>query len=271
MEGEARPWPGTGGAHRQRFSISGDHLDALASLAARHGLTRELEALGVEVAPLGPETIDDEGLPPHPIATRADDVPWDRKADPAGKMPEGADEERLHQLWLVQWPQLRASLVSAASEEDLLEVLSNGDAAPAACRYQRYGGPVFVDFLLSAEVGSRDSWPRSLAALRTGDLYDLQDGTTMLRVEPEDGAVCVDDGPTLHGSIMSFAFPHLARAWETAVDEAMARDRSAEIPLDVVKSALKQECARYVAYGRAPAAYEKQIRAIQRRVRRSRA
>jgi len=54
-------------------------------------------------------------------------------------------------MYLVRWPDLSAALVSAANEDDLMDILDEV-ADPTGSMWTRYRGPVFLEFHLNAEL-----------------------------------------------------------------------------------------------------------------------
>ncbi len=54
-------------------------------------------------------------------------------------------------LYLVRWPDLTASLISAKSEDDLLSQIDEVES-PRGCTWSRYSGPLWVDFQFPADV-----------------------------------------------------------------------------------------------------------------------
>ncbi len=54
-------------------------------------------------------------------------------------------------MYLVRWPGLVAALVTAADEDDLIDILDE-TANPEGCTWSLYRGPVYVEFSLNAKV-----------------------------------------------------------------------------------------------------------------------
>jgi hypothetical protein len=54
-------------------------------------------------------------------------------------------------LFLVRWPQMEASLISARDERELVDVIDQLDT-PTACTWTEYDGPLWIDVDLNLEV-----------------------------------------------------------------------------------------------------------------------
>lgn len=57
-------------------------------------------------------------------------------------------------LYLVRWPGLRASLITARSEVELIDIIDEV-ASPSECRWWIYRGPVWIDFTMRARYSIR--------------------------------------------------------------------------------------------------------------------
>jgi hypothetical protein len=59
-------------------------------------------------------------------------------------------------LYLVRWPDFRASLLKADDESELVHRLDEVDD-PGGCKWTEYRGPLWVDFHLPGECRTRRS------------------------------------------------------------------------------------------------------------------
>jgi hypothetical protein len=59
-------------------------------------------------------------------------------------------------MYLVRWPGLVAALVTAANEDDLIDILDE-TGNPEGCTWSLYRGPVYIEFSLNAKVEIAES------------------------------------------------------------------------------------------------------------------
>jgi hypothetical protein len=120
-------------------------------------------------------------------------------------------------LYLVRWPDLSCTLVTAR-DEDHLHYLLDEVGNPEGCRWTEYNGPVFVDFHLP--VRTTIDWPEqagrplSPEAVQIGDLDRLAQREGL---QAEVGAG--DTAGEMLETIMQFAFPATAEMYCDAPDE----------------------------------------------------
>lgn len=121
-------------------------------------------------------------------------------------------------LYLVRWPELRASLVSARDESDLLDILDQIDD-PGGCVYNVYRGPIWVDFVLPVKI--RDITPEKPDATDVTDFTvdptaEFEAPMSLEALRPE--VPPCDWGHIMRESVMRGAFPHLYE-WTEANEE----------------------------------------------------
>jgi hypothetical protein len=108
-------------------------------------------------------------------------------------------------LYRVRWPWLKASLVSARDEDDLLDTLDQVDDAEGAT-WSVYRGPLWIDFEIPAEIRIDEKAPRE--PLRSDEIavHDVR------RVELggfEVSSPGCDQTSEMHEKITMRAFPEL--------------------------------------------------------------
>lgn len=111
-------------------------------------------------------------------------------------------------LYLVRWPMLSASLVRAASEEHLLDILDQVDNAEG-CEWSVYKGPVFIDFDLEADIDvqRRPGRPMTDEDVVVNDVAGVRAGLKL------SIAAC-DDGWEMREAIEEFAYPNIRRSMQ---------------------------------------------------------
>src|SRR5262245_51529938 len=138
-------------------------------------------------------------------------------------------------LYIVRWPGLSASLVRAEDEEDLVDILDQVDS-PEGCRWQRYDGPVYIDFDLPVEVDVQ--WPEA-RPLSAQDI-DVRDVSALCdRGEWRVALPDCDATAEMREEILSVAFPHVYKIWkrlEEVLDEAAVRKAIGEEVLAMVNA-----------------------------------
>ena len=117
-------------------------------------------------------------------------------------------------LYLVRWPGLVAALITAADEDDLVDILDE-TANPEGCTWSVYRGPVCIEFTLNApfEILEKDA-PRTRPLqpdqLRIGDVTRICERDPMSAAIPGDS----ETADKMVDSIIRKAFP----AVHTVVD-----------------------------------------------------
>lgn len=134
-------------------------------------------------------------------------------------------------LWLVRWYDLRASLIEARDEADLLRAIDEVDS-PKSCTWEPYRGPVWVDFVFPADF---EIPQRSRNRLGAGDIRPVVSRTTFSGEFRLAAGQC-DTGADMEEEVRKRAFPkiaeHLEKAASAEVDSnlnAMERAVIAEV------------------------------------------
>jgi hypothetical protein len=127
-------------------------------------------------------------------------------------------------LYLVRWPWLKASLVSARDEDELVDTLDQVADSEGAS-WSVYRGPVWVDFELPARfriaVKKRGA-PLSPEEVIVDDVSDVVDGGFRITSPPCDHTAEMDE------RITKKAFPNVYRAfWAGKHDPSDAEARAA--------------------------------------------
>lgn len=135
-------------------------------------------------------------------------------------------------LYLVRWPGLVAALVSAADEDDLVDVLDE-TANPEGCTWSVYRGPVCIEFSLNADVEIEETdkareVPLEPGQVRIGDVSKICERDLMTATIPGDS----DTAYNMIESITRKAFPEL---------NAVVHTRRETLPEDDVRDALRRE------------------------------
>ncbi len=156
-------------------------------------------------------------------------APWLRAEVAPG---EGIAENPHMPMYLVRWPDLSAALVSAANEDDLMDILDEV-ADPTGCMWTRYRGPVFLEFRLNAELnierGDHEAdRPLQRGELQIGDVSALCQRDTLTTTIPE-----ADTAAEMKEAITQFAFPALHAALQAAEEEASEADVRAAVDKDI--------------------------------------
>ena len=112
-------------------------------------------------------------------------------------------------LYLVRWPTLKASLVRARDEDELIYYLDEV-ADPGGCTYKVYKGPVWIDFKLPFTI--RDVTPDKKVPIEPSDFtvdpppgFDPEVPVMSAEISESEAA------GEMRLKILSFAFPSLAR------------------------------------------------------------
>ena len=129
-------------------------------------------------------------------------------------------------LYLVRWPDLSCTLVTALDENHLgflLDEVGN----PEGCRWVEYDGPVFIDFHLPVRITI--DWPEQAGRPLSPEAVHIEDLERLAQREGLQAEVGAGDtaGQMLE-TIMAFAFPATAKVYDEApeevLDESQLRD-----------------------------------------------
>lgn len=124
------------------------------------------------------------------------------------------ERKRDLKIYLVRWPDLRATLVAAKDERGLLAVLGEDDDSGGAT-WSVYEGPLSVDLRLPAVFHVREKDAGASPGhdeIVVDDVSDVEDG---LILEPARGARHV----AMAEEVMRTAFPHLHDVLSSRNDE----------------------------------------------------
>jgi hypothetical protein len=111
-------------------------------------------------------------------------------------------------LFLVRWPWLKASLVSARDEDDLLDILDQVEDSEGA-NWSLYRGPVWVDFDLPARYRIDEKTPGE--PLRSDEIV-VEDVSSLEIGRFEFSTPDCDHAAEMDEAITRKAFPHVHRA-----------------------------------------------------------
>jgi hypothetical protein len=120
-------------------------------------------------------------------------------------------------LYLVRWPDLSCTLVTARDENHLgylLDEVGN----PEGCRWTEYDGPVFIDFHLPIRITI--DWPEQAGRPLSPEAIQIEDLDLLVQregIQPEVGAG--DTAFEMLETIMKFAFPATAEVYYEAPEE----------------------------------------------------
>lgn len=141
-------------------------------------------------------------------------------------------------IYLVRWPNLSVSLVSARNRREL-NIILDEVSDPSACKVKQYEGPLFIDWDLavSYEVSKDDSNPIALR-FSVDNVSECVDFPTF-KLGWDDG----ETGDAMRREITRFAFPHYAkylRQKEKAEDTPSSQEKSRDFE-QACKEALLRE------------------------------
>lgn len=147
-------------------------------------------------------------------------------------------------LYLVRWPGLVAALITAADEDDLVDILDE-TANPEGCTWSVYRGPVCIEFTLNASVNIDEKdevrqRPLQPDQVRVGDVTRICERDTMTAMIPGDS----DTAHKMVENITRTAFPALHAVVDTLREELPESEvrASLQTELDVlVKSSWQHE------------------------------
>ena len=134
-------------------------------------------------------------------------------------------------MYLVRWPGLVAALVTAADEDDLIDILDE-TANPEGCTWSLYRGPVYVEFSLNAKVEIAESdkpreRPLEPSEVGLGDIAPILERDVMSAYVPE-----AETAARMVDAITKKAFPALHGVLNPYRDA---------LPEDEIRGALRDE------------------------------
>lgn len=134
-------------------------------------------------------------------------------------------------MFLVRWPGLVAALVTAADEDDLIDILDE-TANPEGCTWSVYRGPVYVEFSLNAEVETTESdepreRPLEPSDVRLGEVRRIRERDVMTAYIPE-----AETADRMVDAITKKAFPAL---------HGVLHPYRESLPEDEVRGALRED------------------------------
>ena len=149
-------------------------------------------------------------------------------------------------IYIVRWPDLSASLVRAASEEELPLILDQV-ANPEGCEWSVYKGPLFINFRLPVQWSIRDERPgrpvapeqiviESVGAMASVPVTDA------LEVELAEG----DDGFGTATEILRKAFPAIHAAVEQLWRNGGGATGDGVLPEVPLRKAVHAELSRFL-------------------------
>jgi len=122
-------------------------------------------------------------------------------------------------LYLVRWPDLSCTLVTARDEDHLVYLLDEV-GNPVGCRWTEYDGPVFIDFHLPVRITI--DWPEQAGRPLSPEAFQIE-GLDLLAqragIQAEVGAG--DTAGEMLETIMKFAFPATAEMYCDALEEVL--------------------------------------------------
>ena len=129
-------------------------------------------------------------------------------------------------LYLVRWPDLSCTLVTAR-DEDHLGYLLDEVGNPEGCRWTEYDGPVFIDFHLPVRITI--DWPEQAGRPLSPEAVQIEDLDLLAQHEDLQAEVGAGDtAAEMLETIMKFAFPATAEMYCGApaevLDESQLRD-----------------------------------------------
>jgi len=149
-------------------------------------------------------------------------------------------------IYIVRWPDLSASLVRAASEEELPLILDQV-ANPEGCEWSVYEGPLFINFRLPVQWNVRDERPgrpvapEQLVIESVGAMASVPVAHAM-ELEIAEG----DDGLDMAAEILREAFPAIHAATERYVHGAEEGPGDGVLPEAQLRKAVHAELSRFL-------------------------
>lgn len=147
-------------------------------------------------------------------------------------------------IYLVRWPDLSASLVRAADEEHLVDILDQV-ANPEGCEWVVYDGPLAIDFRLPARWSVREGRagapvaPEQVVIEDVGVMVQAHVAEAM-EVRLAEG----DEGHDTGEAILQQAFPRLQAAIDEFRESDAAEEQDYILPEADLRKALHAELAR---------------------------
>jgi hypothetical protein len=117
-------------------------------------------------------------------------------------------------LYLVRWPGPRASLISAAGEEELMEIIDEVDT-PGQCTWSVYRDELWIDFALPIKAKIEERHPGPLRA----DEVTVTDVSEFLHGELRPSVPESDTGSMMEEAILRGAFPKTAAVFDEVGEE----------------------------------------------------
>ena len=130
-------------------------------------------------------------------------------------------------LYLVRWPDLSCTLVTARDEDHLVYLLDEV-GNPEGCRWTEYDGPLFIDFHLPVRIAI--DWPEQAGRPLSPEAVQIEDLDLFAQREGLQAEVGAGDtAAEMLETIMKFAFPATAAeiycaAPEEVLEESQLRD-----------------------------------------------
>ena len=144
--------------------------------------------------------------------------------------------------YLVRWPHLAASLISA-EDEDHLQYLLDEVGDPGGCTWKVYDGPIWVNFQLPVDYEVKE---RADGRPATSDDIEIDDVSKIVETAdcPMDLSVGeAHAGFELKRTLTEFAFPALAECFADAFDEHDGPPKE-----DAIKEAVKDDLRTLLQY-----------------------
>lgn len=147
-------------------------------------------------------------------------------------------------IYLVRWPDLSASLVSAPDEDHLLDILDQ-EANPEGCEWSEYDGPLAINIRLPARwsvKGENSEEPTAPSQLVIEDVGPMADQHLVESMEfsRTEG----DEGHDMAEAILQKAFPVLHSVAEKFWESDKADETEFVLPEADLRKALHAELAR---------------------------
>ncbi|MFN2219119.1 MAG: hypothetical protein ACK2UA_10975 [Anaerolineae bacterium] len=123
-------------------------------------------------------------------------------------------------LYLVRWPDLSCTLVTARDEDHLVDLLDEV-GNPEGCRWTEYDGPLFIDFHLPVRITI--DWPEQAGRPLSPEAVQIEDLDRLAQREGLQADVGAGDtAGEMLATIMRFAFPATAAEMDCdAPDEVL--------------------------------------------------
>ena len=139
-------------------------------------------------------------------------------------------------LYLVRWPGMEASLVSAQDERDLANILDEV-ASPTECTWSEYTGPLWIDVDLNLDIeidGPREE--ATAASVSLANVAGLEE--SMLRL----GQPQVETVEAMVEEIMALAFPNTHDLFAEAREQAFETGEEEWLPgVEAIKRAVAND------------------------------